>query len=81
MSELDPRWWMAWAGAGVLWTLWFAVMEAVAVINGPKSPDTLSERVWALSLPAPVYFLAGGLLLGLVVWLALHFMSRGQWGI
>lgn len=78
---IDLRLWIAWAAGGVLWAVWFAVMEGIAIANGPKSPDTLSQRVWSLDLPAVFWFSIGGLAIGFVIWLTLHFFSKGTWDI
>ena len=78
--KLPSAVWLAWFLAGMTWVMWFAVAEGIALVNRVKG-DTLSEVVWRLHLPAAIFFLGGGLLLGLLTWLVIHFVSQGKWGL
>lgn len=72
--------WLAWVCYMSLGVVGFLVAEFWTIFN--KAPgDTLSEVVWALHVPAVVWFLGAGLVLGLVAWLVPHFISQGKWGI
>ena len=79
MPPIDARLWLAWAcfvGAATLVALgWFAVMEALA-IKSQASGDTLTEVVRALHIPLVLWFMAGGLLVGIAggfaLWWPLH---------
>ena len=70
-----------------LWIVWLANIMQVAVFfivlewRSHRFHETLSENVWGLHLPAAVFCLGGGLLVGLIVWLTGHFASGGRWGI
>lgn len=72
--------WVAWAGGVLLLAVWFAVMEGIALINGDSS-DTLSQIVWERKLPAVIFFLGAGLTIFGTIWLLVHFVSGGKWGI
>ena len=68
-----PQWlWSAWVAGGLVWVIWFVVMETVAIVN--RAPgDTLTEVVRAIHVPAVVWFLFFGLVISLCVWLLAHF--------
>ena len=71
-------------GAVVLFTSWFGVMEGIAIANGSgqQSRDTLSEVLWDHGrIPAVLLFLATFLLMGTEIWLLLHLISKGKWGL
>lgn len=77
-----------WAAAWLVWFLYFAVVEAVALFNS-RDGDTLSEHVWlwfgtARRKPGePEREITGWVrlrrfvLLAFVAWLGLHFLSGG----
>ncbi len=60
-----------------IWILWLAVggvIELITLFNAPKE-DTLSENVWALFTAYPITaWLVGGFL----IWLTLHFLTKGK---
>jgi len=69
MSELyEWRYTIAWG----VWIAWFIAVETCALID-PDTGDTLSEHVWLLSRPWPVWFV----LFGFMLWLVLHFLTKG----
>lgn len=84
MPEI-PHWlWVVWLLSGLaiiaIWGTWFGIMETIAIINGIRG-DTLSEVVWQHGhVPAVVFFAGCGLLIFSLLWLMLHFVSRGKWG-
>lgn len=65
------------------WLIYFAIVEGVALFNGSRTGDTLSEHVWAWfgissSKPATAWSRARRfILLAFMAWLSLHFMSGG----
>lgn len=81
-----PRWvWVAWLWYVLVGTsiavAWFGIAEALAIRNG-ISGDTLSEFVWSHHVPAVLFIMFGGTLIGLIVWLLwMHFPSGGRWGV
>lgn len=79
--ELNWWWWVLWSAVGILWLALFFGLEMFAVFNRPGTADTLSERVWQLNLPNVVFFMIGFALIGLAVWLIIHFLSDGKWGV
>jgi len=78
-----PHWlWGAWAGGIVLLLVWFGVMEGIAIANRKGTADTLSEVVWQHGhIPAAVFFIGAGIMVFATIWLMIHFISRGHWGI
>jgi hypothetical protein len=78
-----PHWlWGVWAGGILTLAAWFGVMEGIAIANGFRSHDTLSEAVWEHArLPAVVLFLGAGLVIFGTIWLLIHFVSKGRLGI
>jgi len=73
--------WLAYVGIGTLIAaVWFGVMEGIAIKNAVAG-DTLSEFVWSDHIPAVVFFLGMGLIIFGSLWLGLHFVSKGKWGI
>lgn len=80
-----PRWlwdaWLGYVGVGLaIGAVWFGVMEGIALANRVAG-DTLSELVWADHLPAILFFAAAGLVIASEIWLLIHFISGGKWGI
>jgi hypothetical protein len=80
-----PRWlwqlWLAYVGIGTfIAVVWFGIMEGIAYFNR-VSGDTLSEFVWSDHIPAVIFFMGMGFIVTGTVWLGLHFMSGGKWGI
>jgi uncharacterized integral membrane protein len=76
-----PTWlWKAWLGGVGIIALWFTVMEGIALINKIRG-DTFSEFVWRDHLPAVLFFLGAGLVIFGTIWLLIHFVSGGKWGI
>lgn len=61
----------------LIWISWLAVggvIELITLFNVSKE-DTLSENVWALFTAYPLtVWLVGGFL----IWLTLHFLTRGK---
>jgi len=80
MPTISTWLWLAWAGGVAVVIVWFAIMEGIALING-SSPDTFSQLVWHQRLPAVVLFLGAGLIVFGTIWLLIHFVSGGKWGI
>jgi len=77
-----PHWlWATWGGTIVLVAAWGLTMEILAIADGNPN-DTLSWVMWQHShVPVVVYFLCAGLITFGTVWLMVHFISKGHWGI
>lgn len=60
--------WLTWLAVGLAFELW--------TIFNPHENDTLSENVWALMARKPFW---GWLIAAFLVWLLVHFLSRGKW--
>ena len=70
--------WGLWGLYLLVGIVWFAVVEIIASLNDIHG-DTLSEVIRDLHVPAIVWFVGGGTLVGLVSWLVPHFI--GKWNI
>jgi len=74
-----------WTIAWLLWFLWFAIEEGLALaIGGWRA--TLSGHVWIWfaiktldGQPAPHWRIRRFALASFLAWLCLHFLSGGQW--
>lgn len=83
MPEIDSKVWLAWVIymflGFVVGIAWFGVAEGIAIVNN-RPGDTLTEVVRSLNVPAVVWFLSAGLILGLLgglfAWLVPHFIGR-----
>lgn len=75
-------WWLAW----VMWFLYFAAVEGMALFNA-RAGDTLSEHVWAwfgtathpggMRAPSGWTRLRRFVLLAFMAWLSVHFLTGG----
>lgn len=76
MDKWTPNTWT------IAWGLWIAmgvVMEFVA-LRRHQPNDTLSEQVWgAFAMPGYGKFIAW-MFTAFLIWMAVHFASRGKWG-
>ncbi len=68
-----PKW--AW----VLWILSGVVLEFIALFSRGKG-DTLSENVWAVFQHPTWGKFAAWMLTAFLLWLTVHFATRGKWG-
>lgn len=69
--------------AWLVWLAYFAVVEGVALFNGKRTGDTLSEHVWAWfgvsrDKPANGWARFRRFALGaFMAWLSIHFLTGG----
>lgn len=78
-----PEWywriWLCYVAVGTLIAIVsFAVPEGIAIKD---TSWTLSEFVWHKHVPAAIFFLGMGLITFGGLWLMLHFVSGGKWGL
>lgn len=59
--------------AWTIWVAWFIFVEVCAIVD-PDTGDTLSEHVWFLLRPWPVWFVFAGFL----AWLLIHLLTYGR---
>lgn len=69
--------WAAWGLYLLVGVIWFGIVEFITVRN-KQAGDTLTETVQALHIPTAFFFMGGFALIGLLLWLVLHF--PGKWG-
>ena len=70
----NPFTWDVWTAGWAVWVLLFIVLETWAVAAG--NSETLSHHIWWLrnNGPSIIFFL----IVGLLAWLAYHFIFEGH---
>lgn len=70
---------MTWPMIWGAWVLTGVVLECIALWS-PSKHDTLSEQVWGIFTHPTFGKFAAWMLTAFLLWLAVHFVSRGKWG-
>lgn len=68
-----------WSWAWLVWILVGVAIEIAALLR-PAPGDTLSEHAWAVFANPTIGKFAAWMVFAFLIWLAVHFVSRGKWG-